>query len=1124
MMQNTWRHAGGRRRAEFSVTTRIAGFAVLATVGWCTSLPAQDWSDPGRPTVANVRVPLPIEDDANLHDVQFVGTRHGWAVGDHGVIWHSDDGGETWSLQASGVTCPLHSVCFLSDRVGWVAGGGTLLSTRVSYGVILKTTDGGQTWQPLVGAPLPPEKQAPQRKAAARPPTAESGEQSSLPRIRRIRFFSPEKAIAVGEGRGTDPSGAFSSEDGGKTWRPLPGKAAPGWLGVGFLNPDAGVLVGAQGSVALVVEGKVVPPRVGRLGARNLYDVAMGTERGGWLVGDGGLVLQAENAGFVWQVPATPLPEGSRDVFDFRAVCCRGVNVWVAGEPGSTIWHSPDSGNTWHRQTTGQTLPLAELHFATDQCGWGIGALGTIVRTTDGGRTWKSVRGGGRRLAMLALFGQGRQVSLGLIAELSGEFGYRSLVSVVGREDEAPETTAADAAARLDEAVTDAGGSAGRLAWQLPLVIPGLERDFDRLVEDWNRRTDNRLDEVLIGALVRQIRTWRPSVLVIEQPETGNAVARLVGEAAIQAVEQADDATRFLEQQELAGLEPWKVERVFARLPAGSSGQVDVDRFRYLPHLGETTDFVASRAEGLLRARSDRPAPREAFRLVAVRGRQAEATAASGNLFAGISIPAGSAARRAPVGIDDSDLETRLKIAQKQRNFAAFTERFLDDARIASQLIGQLRESTRGMSPAHSSWQMVRLAGQYDAVGQWELAELTLIELIERYPDQPAALAARQRLMQLWVSSEVTWKRVKRGAAEQRRDFDRPEIGASRAIELVEARLRRQAKEAEAADGSIFDPGVEPPGDVSDDAVSGDAPADGPVRERRIVHTDLERKFRFWQSRALNMAAELRRKAPALSREPAVQFPLAALFRQRTAFQKADEIYRQFLVDDSGTPWAQAADGELWLTNVSRAPTGPVATCGFAARRPVLDGVLSDRCWRDADELLLAASPERSKDEARQALVKICGDSEYLYIAASLPRATGARSDGPVQGERRHDDDLADFDRVLFSFDVDRDYVTSFNFAIDQRGCTAESCWQDATWNPRWFVAVAGDKSHWRFEAAIPLDELTPAVPRAGSAWALGITRIIPTVGFESWTRPASADPHPETFGILRFDSSDGTR
>ena len=51
------------------------------------------------------------------------------------------------------------------------------------------------------------------------------------------------------------------------------------------------------------------------------------------------------------------------------------------------------------------------------------------------------------------------------------------------------------------------------------------------------------------------------------------------------------------------------------------------------------------------------------------------------------------------------------------------------------------------------------------------------------------------------------------------------------------------------------------------------------------------------------------------------------------------------------------------------------------------------------------------------------------------------------------------------------------------------------------------------------LDELAPYIPGKGVVWSLGVTRIIPAVGLESWSHPASAVPRPETFGLMRFDS-----
>src|SRR5262249_17029769 len=174
-------------------------------------------ADPRRDTSrsqSQVHEPSPIEDDANLHDVQFVGNRQGGAVGDHGVIWHSEDGGESWSLQASEVSCSLRSVCFLSDRVGWAAGGGTAPYSRHSYGVVVATSDGGRAWTPLVGPPASAKTSDVPRKSIA----AQSGDQpgqrdAALPRIRWIKFFSRDDGVAVGEGTGVDPSGAFSTPD-----------------------------------------------------------------------------------------------------------------------------------------------------------------------------------------------------------------------------------------------------------------------------------------------------------------------------------------------------------------------------------------------------------------------------------------------------------------------------------------------------------------------------------------------------------------------------------------------------------------------------------------------------------------------------------------------------------------------------------------------------------------------------------------------------------------------------------------------------------------------------------------------------------------------------------------------
>src|SRR6187401_1060147 len=85
------------------------------------------------------------QNDAELTSVAFIDADRGWAVGDRGVIWHTADGGNTWKLQNSGVTCRLEAVQFLDGENGYAVGGWTQPYTHETHGVALRTRDGGKT-------------------------------------------------------------------------------------------------------------------------------------------------------------------------------------------------------------------------------------------------------------------------------------------------------------------------------------------------------------------------------------------------------------------------------------------------------------------------------------------------------------------------------------------------------------------------------------------------------------------------------------------------------------------------------------------------------------------------------------------------------------------------------------------------------------------------------------------------------------------------------------------------------------------------------------------------------------------------------------------------------------------
>jgi hypothetical protein len=156
-------------------------------------------------------------------------------------------------------------------------------------------------------------------------------------------------------------------------------------------------------------------------------------------------------------------------------------------------------------------------------------------------------------------------------------------------------------------------------------------------------------------------------------------------------------------------------------------------------------------------------------------------------------------------------------------------------------------------------------------------------------------------------------------------------------------------------------------------------------------------------------------------------------------------------------------------------------------------------------------------DASWTAVGMVAYDDEFLYLAASCRQVEAIRR-SEIEKKRQHDADLSWQDRVEFCLDTDRDWTTFYRLSIDQRGCTHDECWHDATWNPRWFVATARQDDVWTVEAAIPLVELARDFPTSGHAWALGVTRIAPGVGLQSWTTPAGAEPVGEGFGLLMFE------
>lgn len=89
------------------------------------------------------------DEDVVVTDCSFVSATEGWVVGEDRTIFHTTDGGASWSKERLTLVAQaeLRRLDFIDADTGWLVGtcfpSGTYYD---SWGVVLHTTDGGDSW------------------------------------------------------------------------------------------------------------------------------------------------------------------------------------------------------------------------------------------------------------------------------------------------------------------------------------------------------------------------------------------------------------------------------------------------------------------------------------------------------------------------------------------------------------------------------------------------------------------------------------------------------------------------------------------------------------------------------------------------------------------------------------------------------------------------------------------------------------------------------------------------------------------------------------------------------------------------------------------------------------------
>lgn len=282
--------------------------------------------------------------------LDFIDQLTGWAVGgkevdddtEEGVIMRTVDGGETWDVQKT-MPEPMMAVDFINENEGWAVG---------DYGAIRHTINGGETW---------------------------STQTSPMQGLLTAVFFIDENNGWIVN---RDNWGEIChTTNGGATWT-LQAESSPNpFNDVFFINKDTGWVVGMDSTMFRTDDGGQNWIKCNLHVSNNPYlrSVQFIDEMKGWTVGTAGFILMSDDGGVSWQEIHTDFYDLLQSVY-----FTDHLNGWAVGTDGN-ILRTIDGGYTWFRQYSGTERYLTAVCFADPLNGWVAGEGGMIKKTTNGG-------------------------------------------------------------------------------------------------------------------------------------------------------------------------------------------------------------------------------------------------------------------------------------------------------------------------------------------------------------------------------------------------------------------------------------------------------------------------------------------------------------------------------------------------------------------------------------------------------------------------------------------------------------------------------------------------------------------------------------------------------------------
>jgi len=328
----------------------------------------------------------------------FVTKDKGYATVDFGDLWKTTDGGRTWNavdLSALGWGTRVGDIQFTSDTKGFLA-------TESNF---YTTTNGGQSWTKV---------------------TSVYGMYGAS-----IKFVDDKLGFLFGAGYGP----FFRTVDGGDTWEMIETGMSPGGV-VGVAQALGKLFVATKSAyysynatrgIGVSADNGATWSVLNNFTERQLYDIQFRSDKKGVVLGEDGYFKTDDN-GLTWKQQTINGLTNSYDLHfidDNTMLIINDGHVYKSTDGGATVrrvletqrtspytavdelyaapgnilfaysWYvlfrSVDLGETWEMIAYEGGYTRQDMYFVTASTGYQVELFGSVIKTTDGGKTWNDV-------------------------------------------------------------------------------------------------------------------------------------------------------------------------------------------------------------------------------------------------------------------------------------------------------------------------------------------------------------------------------------------------------------------------------------------------------------------------------------------------------------------------------------------------------------------------------------------------------------------------------------------------------------------------------------------------------------------------------------------------------------